>query len=166
MKTSLRALGNCAEDLSQYYLVSQCKVKLASPTLVWSLQWKWRSLHSDPCNPVRRWKTIPAQRLKGKTIKFCKFSLWASSWHLKFYLYFQIWISNGAIADVLTVFARTEVDVDGVKKDKISAFIVERAYGGITSGKAEDKLGIRGSNSKSLISLDKRMNTWMWSQYS
>lgn len=81
-------------------------------------------------------------------------------------MYFQIWISNGAIADVLTVFARTEVDVDGVKKDKISAFIVERAYGGITSGKAEDKLGIRGSNSKSLISLDKRMNTWMWSQYS
>lgn len=66
----------------------------------------------------------------------------------------------------MTVFARTEVDVDGVKKDKISAFIVERAYGGITSGKAEDKLGIRGSNSKSLISLDKRMNTWMWSQYS
>lgn len=65
----------------------------------------------------------------------------------------------------MTVFARTEVDVDGVKKDKISAFIVERAYGGITSGKAEDKLGIRGSNSKSLISLDKRMNTWMWSQY-
>lgn len=64
------------------------------------------------------------------------------------------------------MFARTEVDVDGVKKDKISAFIVERAYGGITSGKAEDKLGIRGSNSKSLISLDKRMNTWMWSQYS
>lgn len=63
------------------------------------------------------------------------------------------------------MFARTEVDVDGVKKDKISAFIVERAYGGITSGKAEDKLGIRGSNSKSLISLDKRMNTWMWSQY-
>ena len=66
----------------------------------------------------------------------------------------------------MTVFARTEVDVDGVKKDKITAFIVERAYGGITSGKAEDKLGIRGSNSKSLISLDKRMNTWMWSQYS
>uniref|UniRef100_A0A671WCQ5 Acyl-CoA dehydrogenase family, member 9 n=1 Tax=Sparus aurata TaxID=8175 RepID=A0A671WCQ5_SPAAU len=58
----------------------------------------------------------------------------------------KIWISNGAIADVMTVFARTEVDVDGVKKDKISAFIVERAYGGITSGKAEDKLGIRGSN--------------------
>lgn len=58
----------------------------------------------------------------------------------------KIWISNGGMADVMTVFARTEVDVDGQKKDKISAFIVERAFGGITSGKPEDKLGIRGSN--------------------
>ncbi|XP_038552896.1 complex I assembly factor ACAD9, mitochondrial [Micropterus salmoides] len=58
----------------------------------------------------------------------------------------KIWISNGGMADIMTVFARTEVVVDGVKKDKISAFIVERAFGGITSGKPEDKLGIRGSN--------------------
>lgn len=54
----------------------------------------------------------------------------------------------------MTVFARTEVVEDGVKKDKISAFIVERAFGGITSGKPEDKLGIRGSNSKLAINLD------------
>lgn len=66
------------------------------------------------------------------------------------------------MADIMTVFARTEVVVDGVKKDKISAFIVERAFGGITSGKPEDKLGIRGSNSKPLMSLDKKMNTWEW----
>ncbi|XP_029287756.1 complex I assembly factor ACAD9, mitochondrial [Cottoperca gobio] len=58
----------------------------------------------------------------------------------------KIWISNGAIADIMTVFARTEVVVDGVMKDKISAFIVERAFGGVSSGKPEDKLGIRGSN--------------------
>uniref|UniRef100_A0A8C5REV3 Acyl-CoA dehydrogenase family member 9 n=1 Tax=Laticauda laticaudata TaxID=8630 RepID=A0A8C5REV3_LATLA len=59
----------------------------------------------------------------------------------------KIWISNGGIADIFTVFARTEVvDKDGVFKDKITAFIVERAFGGITNGKAEDKLGIRGSN--------------------
>lgn len=55
------------------------------------------------------------------------------------------------MADIMTVFARTEVEVDGVKKDKISAFIVERAFGGIASGKPEDKLGIRGSNSKPFI---------------
>uniref|UniRef100_A0A8C2J6V7 Acyl-CoA dehydrogenase family, member 9 n=1 Tax=Cyprinus carpio TaxID=7962 RepID=A0A8C2J6V7_CYPCA len=59
----------------------------------------------------------------------------------------KFWISNGGWADIMTVFARTEVvDKDGQKKDKITAFIVERAFGGITSGKPEDKLGIRGSN--------------------
>uniref|UniRef100_A0A671NBW3 Acyl-CoA dehydrogenase family, member 9 n=1 Tax=Sinocyclocheilus anshuiensis TaxID=1608454 RepID=A0A671NBW3_9TELE len=59
----------------------------------------------------------------------------------------KFWISNGGWADIMTVFARTEVvDKDGQKKDKITAFIVERAFGGVTSGKPEDKLGIRGSN--------------------
>ncbi|XP_077428508.1 complex I assembly factor ACAD9, mitochondrial isoform X2 [Vanacampus margaritifer] len=58
----------------------------------------------------------------------------------------KIWISNGGMADIMTVFARTEVVLNDMKKDKISAFIVERAYGGITSGQPEDKLGIRGSN--------------------
>ncbi|XP_060621957.2 complex I assembly factor ACAD9, mitochondrial [Anolis sagrei] len=59
----------------------------------------------------------------------------------------KIWISNGGIADIFTVFARTEVtDKDGAVKDKITAFIVERAFGGVTHGKPEDKLGIRGSN--------------------
>lgn len=56
------------------------------------------------------------------------------------------------MADILTVFAKTEVVVDGVKNDKITAFIVERAFGGVISGKPEDKLGIRGSNSKSVVS--------------
>ncbi|XP_063147884.1 complex I assembly factor ACAD9, mitochondrial isoform X1 [Candoia aspera] len=59
----------------------------------------------------------------------------------------KIWISNGGIADIFTVFARTEiVDKDGAVKDRITAFIVERSFGGITNGKPEDKLGIRGSN--------------------
>ncbi|XP_039402349.1 complex I assembly factor ACAD9, mitochondrial isoform X2 [Mauremys reevesii] len=59
----------------------------------------------------------------------------------------KIWISNGGLADIFTVFARTEfVDNDGAKKDKITALIVERAFGGVTNGKPEDKLGIRGSN--------------------
>ncbi|XP_030061622.1 complex I assembly factor ACAD9, mitochondrial [Microcaecilia unicolor] len=59
----------------------------------------------------------------------------------------KVWISNGGLADIFTVFARTEVvDEDGKTKDKITAFIVEKAFGGVTSGKPEDKLGIRGSN--------------------
>lgn len=39
-------------------------------------------------------------------------------------------------------------DANGSAKDKITAFIVERDFGGVTNGKPEDKLGIRGSNSK------------------
>nr|XP_033782043.1 complex I assembly factor ACAD9, mitochondrial [Geotrypetes seraphini] len=58
----------------------------------------------------------------------------------------KVWISNGGLADIFTVFARTEVVEDGKTKDKITAFIVEKAFGGVASGKPEDKLGIRGSN--------------------
>lgn len=54
----------------------------------------------------------------------------------------KIWISNGGWAEVMTVFAQTEVD----GKDKVTAFIVDRSHGGITTGPPEDKLGIRGSN--------------------
>ena len=35
---------------------------------------------------------------------------------------------------------------DGAVKDKITAFVVERAFGGVSSGPPEDKMGIRGSN--------------------
>lgn len=45
------------------------------------------------------------------------------------------------------------MDKDGQVKDKITAFIVERDFGGVTHGKPEDKLGIRGSNSKNLLKL-------------
>uniref|UniRef100_A0A914X7Y4 Very long-chain specific acyl-CoA dehydrogenase, mitochondrial n=1 Tax=Plectus sambesii TaxID=2011161 RepID=A0A914X7Y4_9BILA len=59
----------------------------------------------------------------------------------------KIWISNGGFADVFTVFAQTQVvGKDGVTKDKVSAFIVERAYGGVTNGPPEKKMGIKGSN--------------------
>lgn len=52
----------------------------------------------------------------------------------------KIWITNGAFADFFTVFART--DSDG---GKISAFIVERSFKGVTNGPKEDKMGIRAS---------------------
>lgn len=58
----------------------------------------------------------------------------------------KIWISNGGIAEIFTVFAKTEVEKDGETKEKVTAFVVERSFGGVTSGKPEDKLGIRGSN--------------------
>ena len=62
----------------------------------------------------------------------------------------KIWITNGGIADVFTVFAKTPMEEAGEKKEKITAFIVERGYEGFSSGKPEEKLGIHGSNTTSL----------------
>lgn len=59
----------------------------------------------------------------------------------------KCWISNGGTADLFTVFARTHVKTDsGEVKDKVSAFIVERAFGGVTNGPPEKKMGIKASN--------------------
>lgn len=59
----------------------------------------------------------------------------------------KIWISNGGICEVLTVFAQTPVpDGKGGVVDKVTAFIVERAFGGVTNGPPEKKMGIKCSN--------------------
>jgi alkylation response protein AidB-like acyl-CoA dehydrogenase len=54
------------------------------------------------------------------------------------------WISNAAFADVFIVYAK----VDG---DKFSAFIVERDSPGLSTGREEHKMGIRGSSTRSVI---------------
>ncbi len=56
----------------------------------------------------------------------------------------KIWITNGGFADLFTVFARTSPSDEGVKP-KITAFLVERAWG-VRTGPNEHKLGIRGSS--------------------
>src|SRR5580658_1386498 len=53
----------------------------------------------------------------------------------------KIWITNGGIADLYTVFARTSSAAG-----KISAFLVEAAWPGVTHGPHEDKMGIRASS--------------------
>jgi len=59
----------------------------------------------------------------------------------------KIWISNGGIAEIFTVFAKMKMTKeDGTEVDKISAFIVERSFGGVTNGPPEKKMGIKGSN--------------------
>ncbi|XP_019359058.1 PREDICTED: very long-chain specific acyl-CoA dehydrogenase, mitochondrial [Gavialis gangeticus] len=59
----------------------------------------------------------------------------------------KIWISNGGTAEIFTVFAKTPVkERTGEVTEKISAFIVERAFGGVTSGLPEKKMGIKCSN--------------------
>jgi alkylation response protein AidB-like acyl-CoA dehydrogenase len=59
----------------------------------------------------------------------------------------KMWITNGGFADVFIVFAK----VDG---DEFSAFIVERAFGGLTSGKEEHKMGLHGSSTTAVILQD------------
>merc|ERR1719336_2711618 len=60
----------------------------------------------------------------------------------------KIWISNGGIAEVFTVFAKTPVTdpETGVETDKVTAFIVERKFGGVSHGPPEKKMGIKCSN--------------------
>jgi alkylation response protein AidB-like acyl-CoA dehydrogenase len=61
------------------------------------------------------------------------------------------WITNGSSASIYLVFAQT----DPQKGHKgISVFIVERGWDGFVVGKKEDKLGIRGSDTHSLIFTD------------
>jgi alkylation response protein AidB-like acyl-CoA dehydrogenase len=56
----------------------------------------------------------------------------------------KMWITNGGFADVIIVFAK----VDG---EHFSAFIVERGFGGVTSGKEEHKMGLHGSSTTPLL---------------
>merc|ERR1711876_2598 len=60
----------------------------------------------------------------------------------------KIWISNGGIAEIFTVFAKTPIkdEATGTVTEKVSAFIVERSFGGVTNGPPEKKMGIKCSN--------------------
>uniref|UniRef100_A0A674GV85 Very long-chain specific acyl-CoA dehydrogenase, mitochondrial n=1 Tax=Taeniopygia guttata TaxID=59729 RepID=A0A674GV85_TAEGU len=64
----------------------------------------------------------------------------------------KIWISNGGLAELFTVFAQTPVrdERSGESRERITAFLVERGFGGVTHGPSEKKLGIRASNTTSL----------------
>ncbi len=65
----------------------------------------------------------------------------------------KIWITNGGIADLFTVFAKTSLDGRG----HITAFVVTRDMKGVTSGKHEDKMGIRASSTTSVAFEDVRV---------
>ena len=54
----------------------------------------------------------------------------------------KIWITNGSVADVVTVFAVTDPSKGA---NGISAFVVEKGTPGFVVGKLEKKMGIRGS---------------------
>lgn len=62
----------------------------------------------------------------------------------------KFWITNGPDADVFVVYAKTNP-----KSEKphhgISAFIVEKAFGGFSAGTKLEKLGMRGSHTSELV---------------
>jgi alkylation response protein AidB-like acyl-CoA dehydrogenase len=62
----------------------------------------------------------------------------------------KMWISNGGFADVIIVFAK----VDG---EQFTAFIVERAFPGVSSGKEEHKMGLHGSSTTPIILQEARV---------
>src|SRR5687768_16184475 len=62
----------------------------------------------------------------------------------------KIWISNAGWAGVLTVFAKVPVEVDGVRKQRVTAFIVDAHSPGITLGALEKKMGIKASDTRTV----------------
>jgi len=60
----------------------------------------------------------------------------------------KCFITNGGVADFYTVFATTQ---PGKRIEGITGFVVEKATPGLSIGKTEEKMGIRGSNTTEVI---------------
>jgi acyl-CoA dehydrogenase len=61
----------------------------------------------------------------------------------------KIWVTNGSLAGVMVVYARTESSASRAKG--ISAFIVPKDTKGVTVGKHELKTGIRASSTTEIV---------------
>lgn len=57
----------------------------------------------------------------------------------------KMWITNGGFADIFTVFAKIDDDKN------LSAFIVEKNFGGISLNPEEHKMGIKGSSTRQVF---------------
>ena len=57
----------------------------------------------------------------------------------------KMWISNGGFANLFIVFAKIDNDKN------LTAFLVERTFGGITMNDEEKKLGIKGSSTRQVF---------------
>ncbi len=56
----------------------------------------------------------------------------------------KMWITNGGKADLFTIFAK-------IGGEQFSAFLVERAFPGVSSGAEEKKMGIKGSSTTAVF---------------
>lgn len=57
----------------------------------------------------------------------------------------KMWITNGGFADIFIVFAKIDDDAN------LTAFIVEREFGGISMNPEEHKMGIKGSSTRQVF---------------
>ncbi|MDB4878621.1 MAG: Acyl-CoA dehydrogenase, short-chain specific [Gemmatimonadetes bacterium] len=62
----------------------------------------------------------------------------------------KIWISNAGYAGLFTVFAKVPVVVDGVTKQRVTAFAVDAKLPGISLGQPEQKMGIKASDTRTV----------------
>jgi len=63
----------------------------------------------------------------------------------------KMWISNAGFADLFIVFAKIEDDKN------LTAFIVEKSFGGITMNDEERKMGIKGSSTRQVFFNDTKV---------
>lgn len=57
----------------------------------------------------------------------------------------KMWITNGGFAEIFIVFAKIDKD------ENLSAFIVEKSFGGIVLNPEEHKMGIKGSSTRQVF---------------
>jgi alkylation response protein AidB-like acyl-CoA dehydrogenase len=67
----------------------------------------------------------------------------------------KVFITNGGVADLYSVMAVTK---PGKKIEGISAFLLEKGTPGLSIGKTEEKMGIRGSNTTEVILEDVKVS--------
>jgi len=66
----------------------------------------------------------------------------------------KCFITNGGVSNFYTVFAMTN---PGAKMEGISGFVIEKGTPGLSVGKTEEKLGIRGSNTTEVLLEDAKV---------
>ncbi|MFQ3214448.1 MAG: alkylation response protein AidB-like acyl-CoA dehydrogenase [Marivirga sp.] len=63
----------------------------------------------------------------------------------------KMWITNGGFADIFIVFAKIDDDKN------LSAFIIEKDFGGVTMNEEEAKMGIKGSSTRQVFFNDTKV---------
>jgi acyl-CoA dehydrogenase family member 9 len=58
----------------------------------------------------------------------------------------KIWIGNGSFSEIVITFAQVEMEVEGEKRDRVTAFILRPGMDGFRRGEPLRKMGARGSN--------------------